>query len=83
MNLGISDKDGNGMNDDTKKNESVQHAMQELFDANENVATISLTKNGVVAYHFGENGSMAINPAWAKIVIDAVKELSELEENIK
>ncbi|MBA6390495.1 hypothetical protein H4J38_06820 [Colwellia sp. BRX10-3] len=69
------------MSDDSKNNEIVQHAMQELFDANENMATIGLTKNGVVAYHFGENGGMAINPAYAEIVINAVKQLSELQEN--
>ncbi|PCI62004.1 MAG: hypothetical protein COB35_04800 [Gammaproteobacteria bacterium] len=66
---------------DAANNETAQHAMQKLFDANENMATIALTKNGVVAYHFGENGGMAINPAWAEIVINAVKELSKLEQN--
>ncbi len=69
------------MSDDVKNNETVQHDMQKLFDANENLATIALTKSGVVAYHFGENGSMAINPAWAEIVINAVKKLSELQQN--
>jgi uncharacterized Fe-S center protein len=66
---------------DATNNETVQHAMQKLFDANENMATIALTKSGVVAYHFGENSGMAINPAWAEIVINAVKELSKLEQN--
>ncbi|MCP4989420.1 MAG: hypothetical protein GY928_26185 [Colwellia sp.] len=66
---------------DAANNEAVQHAMQKLFDANENMVTISLTKNGAVAYHFGETGGMAINPAWAEIVINAVKELSKLEQN--
>jgi len=50
------------MSDDAKNNETVQHDMQKLFDAKENIATIALTKNGVVAYHFGDNGSIAINP---------------------
>lgn len=68
---------------DVANNEEVQHAMQKLFDANENIATIALTKNGVVAYHFGENGGVAISPAWAEIVINAVKKLSELEQNEK
>ena len=69
------------MSDDSKNNEIVQHAMQELLDTNENMATIGLTKNGIVAYHFGENGGMAINPSCAEIVINAVKQLSELQEN--
>ncbi len=67
------------MSDDAKDNENVQHAMQEFFNANENMATVALTKNGIVAYHFGDNGSMAINPAWAEIVIKAVKQLTELQ----
>jgi len=67
------------MSDDVKNNEKVQHDMQKLFDAKENIATIALTKNGIVAYHFGDNGSIAINPAWAEIVINAVKQLSELQ----
>ena len=67
------------MNDSAKDKENVQHAMQELFNANENMATIALTKNGVVAYHFADKGSMAINPAWAEVVINAVKQLSEMQ----
>jgi uncharacterized Fe-S center protein len=69
------------MRGDVKNNETIQHALQKLFDANENMATISLTKDGVVAFHFGEKAGMAINPAWAEVVINAVKQLSELESN--
>lgn len=68
---------------DAANNEAVQHAMQKLFDANENMATIALTKDGVVAYQFGEDGGVAISLAWAEIVINAVKKLSELEQNEK
>jgi len=71
------------MSDDAKDNENEQHAMQELFNANENMATVALTKDGVVAYHFGDNGCMAKNPAWAEIVINAVKQRSELQQNSK
>jgi len=69
------------MSDSEDQEQAIGKAMQSYFQAENNLVTISLTKRGQVAFHYGNEGGISYDPSWAAIVVEAVSKLHSAQNH--